>query len=89
MRLLSKPTSNYKSNKNIKIGYNTYYLSLAHSNLSGYNVCSMANKIIGNEQNKNKSTCSSVCVAFNGFASIYKSIMEARIRKTKLFYENR
>ena len=89
MKLLSKPTTNYKSNKNIKIGYNTYYLSLAHSDLSGYNVCPMANKLKANENNKNKSSCSAVCVGYNGFAGIYKSIMEARIRKTKLFFENK
>jgi hypothetical protein len=89
MKLLSKPTTNYKSKKNIKIGYNTYFLSLAHSDISGYNVCPMANKLKANENNKNKSTCSSVCVGYNGFANIYKSIMKARIRKTKLFYENR
>jgi uncharacterized Zn ribbon protein len=89
MKLLSKPTTNYKSNKNIKIGYNTYYLSLAHSDISGYNVCPMANKLKAKENNKNKSSCSFVCVGYNGFANIYKSIMAARIRKTKLFYENR
>ena len=32
-KLLSKPTKNYKSNKNITIGYNTYYLSLANSDI--------------------------------------------------------
>ena len=89
MKLLSKPTTNYKANKNIKLGYHTYFLSLAHSDISGYNVCPMANKLKANENNKNKSSCSSVCVGYNGFAGIYKSIMASRIRKTKLFYENR
>ena len=89
MKLLSKPTTNYKANKNIKLGYHTYFLSLAHSDISGYNVCPMANKLKAKENNKNKSTCSAVCVGYHGFANIYKSIMKARIRKTKLFYENR
>lgn len=89
MKLLSNPTTNYKSNKNIKIGYNTYYLSLAHSDISGYNVCAMANKLMAKENNKNKSSCSSVCVAYNGNAQRFPKIMEARIRKTKLFFEDR
>ena len=89
MKLLSNPTTNYKSNKNIKIGYNTYYLSLAHSDISGYNVCAMANQLMAKENNKNKSSCSSVCVAYNGNAQRFPKIMEARIRKTKLFFEDR
>ena len=89
MKLLSAPTTNYKANKNIDLGYHTYFLSLAHSDISGYNVCPMANKLKANEQNKNKSSCSSVCVGANGFAQIFKSVMEARVRKTKMFFENR
>ena len=89
LKLLSQPTSNYKSNKNIKLGYHTYFLRLAHSDLSGYNVCPMANRLTKKESNKNKSNCSSVCVAYNGNAQRFPKIMEARIRKTKLFYENR
>jgi hypothetical protein len=50
MELLSKPTTNYKSNKNIDLGYHTYFLSLAHSDISGYNVCPMANKLKEGEQ---------------------------------------
>ena len=89
MKLLSKPTTNYKANKNIELGYHTYFLSLAHSDISGYNVCPMANKLKTKESNKNKSTCSSVCVGYNGFASIYKNVMNSRIKKTKMFYEDR
>ena len=89
MKLLSQPTTNYKANKNIELGYHTYFLSLAHSDISGYNVCPMANKLKAKENNKNKSTCSTVCVGANGFAQIFKSVMDARIRKTKLFFENR
>ena len=89
MKLLSAPTTNYKANKNIDLGYHTYFLSLAHSDISGYNVCPMANKLKAGENNKNKSTCSAVCVGYNGFAKIFKSVMKARIRKTKMFYEDR
>ena len=89
MKLLSKPTTNYKANKNIDLGYHTYFLSLAHSDISGYNVCPMANKLKAGEKNKNKSTCSSVCVGYNGFAQIYKNVMKSRVRKTKMFFENR
>ena len=89
MKLLAQPSSNYKSKKNIKLGYHTYFLSLAHSDISGYNVCSMANRLSIKENNKNKSNCSSVCVAYNGNAQRFPKIMESRIKKTKLFYENR
>jgi len=87
-KLLSKPTTNYKANKNITIGYNTYFLSLAHSDISGYNVCAYANKLKAKENNKNKSFCSSVCVGYNGFAQIYKNVMKSRVKKTKLFFED-
>ena len=87
-KLLSKPTTNYKANKNITIGYNTFYLSLAHSDISGYNVCAYANKLKAKENNKNKSFCSSVCVGYNGFAQIYKNVMKSRVKKTKLFFED-
>ena len=89
MKLLSTPTTNYKANKNIKLGYHTYFLSLAHSDISGFNVCPMANRLKANENNKNKSNCSSVCVGYNGNAQRFKSIMKARIRKTRLFFEDR
>jgi len=89
MKLLSNPTTNYKANKNINLGYHTYFLSLAHSDISGYNVCPMANKLKAGEKNKNKSTCSSVCVGYNGFAQRFKNVMQSRIKKTKMFFENK
>ena len=76
LKLLSQPTSNYKANKNIKLGYHTYFLSLAHSDLSGYNVCPMANRLSKKENNKNKSNCSSVCVGYNGMAAMFKNVMK-------------
>ena len=89
LKLLSQPISNIKSKKNIKLGYHTYFLSLAHSDISGYNVCPMANRLSIKENNKNKSNCSYTCVAMVGNATRFPSIMKARIKKTKLFFENR
>ena len=89
MKLLSDPKANYKANKNIKLNNETYFLSFAHSDISGYNVCPMANKLIAKENNPSKSNCSQVCVGYNGNANRFKSIMESRIKKTKYFFEDR
>ncbi len=88
-KLLSKPISNYKAKKNIHLKVHTYFLSLAHSDLSGYNVCPMANKLTENEQNKNKSNCSFTCVGYRGGAQMFPKVMESRIKKTKMFFEDR
>ena len=100
-KLLSKPNTNYKLIKNKKVGVDTWSLSLAHSDLSGVNVCPMANKInskdkfdkshLIKDQKKKKaylkklSNCSSCCVANNGNAQIFSSVMEARIKKNSSF----
>ena len=89
LQLLSNPTTNYKANKNIKLKVHTYFLSLAHSDISGYNVCPLANKFTENENNSKKSNCSFSCVGYNGNAQIFPNVMKARIRKTQLFYEDR
>tara|TARA_Y100000004_G_scaffold196479_1_gene266615 strand:+ start:2814 stop:3545 length:732 start_codon:yes stop_codon:yes gene_type:complete len=89
MKLISDPKVNYKIKKNLKKGFYTYSLALAHSDISGYNVCPMANRIQMSENANNKSTCSSVCVGYNGFAQRFPKVMEARVRKTKMFYEDR
>jgi hypothetical protein len=86
--LISNPIVNYKASKNLDLKVMTYFLSLMPSDLSGYNVCSMANRITKNEKNPNKSDCSSNCVAFNGNGS-FSNVKKARIRKTKLFFENK
>ena len=88
-KLLSPPTYNYKLSKNIKLKVHTYSLNFAHSDLSGYNVCPFANKLVEGEQSKNKSSCSSVCVGYRGNAQRFKSIMQSRIKKTKMFFNNR
>ena len=86
MSLLSNPITNYKAKKNLSLKVDTYFLSLAHSNTSGYNVCPVANKI--GENNANKSNCSLVCVAKNGNGN-YPNVIKSRITKTKRFFEDR
>ena len=86
MSLLSNPITNYKAKKNQSLGVDTYFLSLAHSNTSGYNVCPLANKI--GENDKNKRNCSLVCVAKNGNGN-YPNVIKSRIDKTKRFFEDR
>ena len=86
--LISNPIVNYKASKNLDLKVMTYFLSLMPSDLSEYNVCSMANRVLKKENNKNKSDCSLVCVAHNGNGN-YSNVKKARIRKTKLFFENR
>ena len=96
MMLLSKPELNHKIKKNIKMGYLTYSLNLAHSNLSGINVCPMAVKLIGKNPDRDLGTdqnplsnCSNCCVGFNGNAAIFSSVMESRIKKTIAFFKDR
>ena len=84
--LLSDGKVNHKIKKNIKLGYNTYSLNFAHSDLSGFNVCPIANKLTEQENSPKKSNCSSCCVGYNGFASIHNSVMESRIKKTLSYF---
>ena len=85
MSLLSNPITNYKAKKNQSLGVDTYFLSLAHSNTSGYNVCPLANKI--GENNKNKSNCSLVCVAKNGNGS-YPNVINLQVHRKKQEEQN-
>ena len=88
LKLLSQPQNNYKLSKNIKLDVYTFSLALAHSDISGYNVCPLAQRL--NKPNNDKlSSCSSVCVGYNGMAQRYPKVMESRIRKTKMYFENR
>ena len=86
--LISDPKINFKASKNLKLNVKTYFLSLMPSDLSGYNVCGMANQVTKKENNKNKSDCSLVCVAHNGNGN-FSNVKNARIRKTKMFFENK
>jgi hypothetical protein len=47
--LISDPKINFKASKNLKLNVKTYFLSLMPSDLSGYNVCPMANKVTKKE----------------------------------------
>jgi hypothetical protein len=82
MKLLS--TGNPKILKGLKQGFNTYILHLAPANLSGYEVC--AKRTIG---------CTDACLNTSGRGGMIKkgettnAIQQARIRKTKMFFENR
>jgi len=68
----------------MKQGYMTYILHLAPYTLSGYNVCAKATK-----------GCILTCLNTSGRGGMFKkgettnAIQQARIRKTKLFFENR
>jgi hypothetical protein len=82
MKLLS--TGNPKVLKGMAQGYNTYILHLAPASLSGYNTCPKATE-----------GCKAACLNTAGRGGMFKrgettnTIQQARIRKTKYFYENR
>jgi hypothetical protein len=82
MKLLS--VGNPKVLKGIKQGYNTYILHLAPANLSGYETC--PKRTVG---------CTSACLNTAGRGGMFKkgettnTIQKARIRKAKMFFENR
>lgn len=75
MQLLT--TSNYKTLKGERMGVMTGILHLAPHYLSGYNVCSMASE-----------GCSSSCLNTAGRGA-FSTTQQARIRRTKLFFEER
>jgi hypothetical protein len=70
--------------KGEKMGYNSYILHLAPASLSGYNTCPKATE-----------GCKAACLNTAGRGGMFKKgevtnmIQQARIRKTKQFYENR
>jgi hypothetical protein len=82
MKLLS--TGNPKILKGIKQGYNTYILHLAPADLSGYQTCPKATP-----------GCKASCLNTAGRGGMFKKgettnvIQQARIRKTKQYFENR
>jgi hypothetical protein len=82
MNLLS--TGNPKVLKGMKEGYMTYILHLAPATLSGREVC--PKRTIG---------CTNACLNLAGRGGMFKKgettnvIQQARIRKTKLFFDNR
>lgn len=70
--------SNSKANKSIGYGYITAILHLAPSDVSGRNVCPNASK-----------GCKESCLFTSGRAGFFKSINESRVRKTKMFFNDR
>lgn len=76
--LLGKPESNVKLAKGGKFGWYNCGLSLAPANQSGYEVC--ASRSAG---------CTQACLFSSGLAHVFPSIQEARIKKTKMFFEER
>lgn len=82
MKLLS--TGNPKVLKGLAQGFNTYILHLAPANLSGYETCA-----------KRTAGCTAACLNTAGRGGMFKKgestnvIQQARIRKTKMFFENR
>jgi hypothetical protein len=82
MKLLS--IGNPKILKGMKQGYMTYILHLAPADVSGYNTCPKAT--VG---------CKTACLNTAGRGGMFKKgettnvIQQARIRKTKMFFEDR
>lgn len=77
MKLLTDGARNPKTAKSTGYGYLTGILHLAPHTQSGYQVCPSATD-----------GCSSACLYFQGRGSM-DSVQEARIRKTRTFFENR
>jgi len=75
MKLLT--VGNTKTVKGEALGYQTYIMHLAPSTLSGYNTCPMAS-----------AGCAFACLNTAGRGR-FTATQEARIRKTKWFFENR
>ena len=75
MKLLT--LGNTKTVKGEVMGYQTYIMHLAPSTLSGYNTCPMAS-----------TGCAAACLNTAGRGR-FTATQEARIRKTKWFFEDR
>jgi len=84
VKLLTSPVANPKIAKGLAANYATYILHLAPANLSGYETCP-----------KRTAGCTAACLNTAGRGGMFKKgettniIQQARIRKTKMFFENR
>ena len=78
MKQLLSIDTNAKTVKGQKQGYMTGILYLAPSDLSGYQVCPMAKK----------AKCEEGCLNKAG-RGVFNSVQQARVNKTKYFFENR
>ena len=77
MNLLSLG-GNFKTAKNLKAGWISAELSLAPANASGYNVCPNASP-----------GCKAACIGWFSGRNVFQPARDAKIRKTKLFFEDR
>jgi hypothetical protein len=75
MKLLTR--NNPKLEKNEKFGYRSFGLHLSPYTLGGKNICPNASK-----------GCASACLNTSG-NGIYPRVQESRLKKTKMFNENR
>lgn len=75
-RLLGNGDSNTKLRKNRSAKYRTYGLSLSPADSAG----------IGNTCPNSSPGCRAACLDHQGLASVWSSIQEARVRKTRAFY---
>lgn len=71
-------SSNTKLVKGLEFGYLNLGLQLAPARTSGYQTCPMSTE-----------GCRTACIFSSGLARMFKKINEARIRKTKMYFENR
>lgn len=71
--------TNAKTVKGQKEGFLTGILYMAPANLSGYNTCAMAEI----------AQCDKACLNTAGLGGVYSSIQEARIKKARLYFEER
>jgi len=71
--------TNAKTVKGQKEGFLTGILYMAPANLSGYNTCAMASI----------AQCDIACLNTAGLGGVYTSIQEARIKKARLYFEDR
>jgi hypothetical protein len=76
--LLTRGKANHKLDKSRNSDYLVYGLSLAPHKLSGYNTCASASP-----------ECIRLCINTAGFGGIFPNVIESRIARTKLLFENR
>lgn len=77
-QLLTDPLANPKVAKNGKVGVLASVLHLAPANLSGYEVCP-----------GRSDGCTAACLHYAGNPAYFNNKTKARIRKTKMFFEQR
>ncbi len=70
-------TSNTKIRKGEKLGFSTFGIHLAPSNLSGFNTCKDAS-----------AGCAAACLNTAGMG-VYSTVQKARIAKTRLFFSDK